>query len=181
MTTLSSIAQQNAASVLQNNQPPTQVAVETKDEKKLLIIVSDSHAPVEFAHRLWNFRNLAEYDLETFYNRSLAWFEQNDYSFIWINLNKSKSRKMLSKLLVDNDINKWRVAIISNDFGQKFITDVKNNVPDGQIPPVFSLKDLSKIKSLTLEELYTAIAQNIKIHKPDGILAKVFRCIKKHS
>ena len=167
--------------------------VETKEEEKKnilnvqsnepssddegVIMISDSDLPSKFKNMVWSHTHVCEYDMISCLNRTLNYFEKEGYKWIHINLRKEKSRRFLSGLLTDPDIHKYKLCIISNHLEQKFVEDVKSFVKIDI--PAFSLKDLKKIKSLNLSQLFKIVSEHVKISKPESYIKLALKCLKK--
>ena len=149
---------------------PLQPDPEAKKDKMLFIADCDAS---EVAKQIQKFENLMEYEQETFANRDLQYFDNAGHCFLWMNLSKPKARDWLKSALQKCD--DWTIiTTFKHSKNQKCIAQLKEYSDF-----VTSVKDLDKIKSLTLDEFASKVKSIIKISKPENIIKRIIGCFKK--
>ena len=146
---------------------------ETKQPTRILFISDCDPKDLPIKGQIERFDNLAEYDRDLFANRDLAYFATNAINYVWINLNKEKSRDWVRDNL--NDCEGWTViSTFKGSKNQKWLLQMKEYSDF-----ISSVSDLNKIKSLSLDEFTSKVQNLLKISKPEGLIKSCLACLKK--
>lgn len=139
-----------------------------EDKFRHILFVSDCKLIPSIRQQLDDYRNIKEYDRETFTNRSCFDLHDKKIEHIWVNLSDKHARYWISKNILKNKIY-TSVCVYSGDKRSKWIEDVKKHCEI-----IIKARDLGKLKSLTFGEFQDNISSGLDIHPP---VKKLLGCL----
>ena len=145
--------------------------IDNKKTKTRVLFVSDKDLDENLRKQINNWDIIAEYDKDTFTNRDLDYFLEQELNYLWVNLTKSKARDWLTANL-DDIGERWKVVVITDDKEKaSWVQQIKEFAD-----LIGSFSDLKKIKSLTLDEMMKKL-QKFRLSKPKTFLKKLLSCV----